>query len=81
MMQGTVIIQSDRCKGCQLCVHACPQHVLRLADAVNARGYCPVELAPPSPSIHCTGCGVCAVVCPDLVFTVLREPARRRAAA
>ena len=79
MARGTVVIRSDRCKGCELCVHACPQEVLRLADTYNARGYRPVTLDESRKT--CTGCGVCAVVCPDVVFTVYREPVRSRARA
>lgn len=71
MVRGTVLIQSDRCKGCQLCVHFCPQQVLHLADHYNNHGYHPVVL---DESTHlCTGCAVCAIVCPDSVFTVYRE--------
>ncbi len=78
MARGTVLIREDRCKGCALCVHACPQGVLRLSDRINVRGYHPVELV--EEESHCTGCAVCAVVCPDVVFTVYREPVKARAA-
>lgn len=79
MATGTVIIQRDHCKGCELCVHACPQHVLVLAEQYNARGYRPVMLD--ESQGHCTGCGICALVCPDVVFTVYRQPVRPRRAA
>ncbi len=79
MIRGTVVIDRDRCKGCELCVHVCPQNVLHLSADYNARGYRPVMLDE-SQNV-CTGCGVCAVICPDVVFTVYREPARVRAAA
>jgi 2-oxoglutarate ferredoxin oxidoreductase subunit delta len=71
MVRGTVLIQSERCKGCQLCVAHCPQAVLRLADGYNSRGYHPVMLDERTHT--CTGCAVCALVCPDTVFTVFRE--------
>lgn len=70
--RGTVLIDRNRCKGCELCVHYCPQGVLQLEDAYNARGYRPVGLIERDHS--CTGCAVCAVVCPDVVFTVFRFP-------
>jgi 2-oxoglutarate ferredoxin oxidoreductase subunit delta len=69
-------IASDRCKGCELCVAACPHHVLELDQAVvNALGYHPVRLTDPS---GCTSCVLCARVCPDAVFTVFapRKEAR-----
>ena len=79
--KGTVVIDRNRCKGCELCVHACPQGVLRMDESYNVRGYRPVLL---DESTHqCTGCAVCSVVCPDVVFTVYRMalPARIARAA
>jgi 2-oxoglutarate ferredoxin oxidoreductase subunit delta len=84
MARGTVLINTDRCKGCELCVHACPQHVLHLSATYNARGYRPVTLDPQAQdkaSGACTGCAICALVCPDMVFTVYREAAQPRRAA
>lgn len=79
MARGTVTVASQRCKGCGLCIAACPQHVLAFGDGLNAQGYHPVELLD---SLHgCTGCALCALVCPDVVFTVYREPLPVRAAA
>ena len=61
-------IASDRCKGCELCVHACPKDVLALdTSTVNALGYHPVRLLD---AALCTSCAFCARVCPDFVFTV-----------
>jgi 2-oxoglutarate ferredoxin oxidoreductase subunit delta len=79
MARGAVLIDRNRCKGCELCVNACPQQVLHLSSSRNARGYHPVELS--ENGHHCTGCAICAVVCPDVVFTVYREakPALRAA--
>ena len=66
-------IARDRCKGCGLCVVACPKHVVALDEAmVNALGYHPVELVD---AAACTSCALCARVCPDAVFTVY-APAR-----
>lgn len=68
--RGTVVIDRNRCKGCELCVHACPQGVLHMDETYNVRGYRPVLLD--ERSHQCTGCAVCSVVCPDVVFTVYR---------
>ncbi|MCU0513013.1 MAG: 4Fe-4S binding protein [Anaerolineae bacterium] len=74
-MTGTIVIDQERCKGCQLCTLVCPQHVLSMAtDTLNARGYAPARLA----AAGCTGCAVCAIICPDVCITVYREPARAR---
>jgi 2-oxoglutarate ferredoxin oxidoreductase subunit delta len=68
---GTIIIDSERCKGCGLCVLVCPQKVIGLnEDLFNARGYHPAELR--EESAVCTGCAVCAVICPDVCISVYR---------
>ena len=78
MTRGTVVVETDRCKGCELCTTVCPQDVLAMADFFNARGYRPVMLV--DPEGRCTGCTLCAVICPDTVLTVYRLPAVARAA-
>jgi 2-oxoglutarate ferredoxin oxidoreductase subunit delta len=61
-------IAVDHCKGCGLCVDACPPRVLELdRERVNALGYNPVML---TDNERCTSCARCARVCPDTVFTV-----------
>ena len=71
MIQGRIVIDFERCKGCELCVSVCPQHVIRMSESFNARGYRPALLA--DPSGDCTGCGVCAIICPDVAITVYRQ--------
>ena len=67
-----LVIARDRCKGCELCVTACPKHVLELDLAVvNVLGYHPVRL---TDADACTSCAFCARVCPDAVFTVYAAP-------
>ena len=78
MAKGLVIIDEDRCKGCGLCVSACPKQVLQLAEGrFNVKGYRPVEVIAPE---ACTGCARCAVICPDVVFTVYRQTRQPRRA-
>jgi 2-oxoglutarate ferredoxin oxidoreductase subunit delta len=70
--KGFVVIEQDRCKGCTLCLAACPQKVISVAgDVLNARGYHPAVLV--DPNEKCTGCAICAVICPDVCITVYRE--------
>ncbi len=76
MSRGTVQINRDRCKGCELCISACPQHVLHLSPSLNTRGYRTAELV--ENGRQCTGCAICALICPDVAFTVYREPVRLR---
>lgn len=70
MIKGTVIIDSIVCKGCELCIEACPQDSLALSDQINKNGYRYVTLV----QDNCTGCINCALVCPDAAITVYRQP-------
>jgi 2-oxoglutarate ferredoxin oxidoreductase subunit delta len=71
MAHGRIVIDIERCKGCELCRSACPQNVINLADDLNSRGYRSAVLS--DPEYKCTGCALCAVVCPDACITVYRE--------
>jgi 2-oxoglutarate ferredoxin oxidoreductase subunit delta len=63
-----LLIATDRCKGCELCIQACAPAVLALDRArVNALGYNPIKAVAME---RCTSCALCARVCPDVVFTV-----------
>ena len=76
MIRGTVVVETELCKGCELCIEACPQQCLTLSDTLNKKGYRYAELNGDT----CTGCENCALVCPDVVLTVYREPKKRRTA-
>ena len=78
MARGTVLIDTNRCKGCELCTTVCPQHVLVMSDLYNARGYRPAQLV--EPAGKCTGWTLCAAICPDTVLTVHRMPATPKVA-
>jgi 2-oxoglutarate ferredoxin oxidoreductase subunit delta len=69
MAKGKVIFDIETCKGCELCIQACPQDSLELSPKINAQGYHYVVLV----KDNCTGCTNCALVCPDAVITVYRE--------
>jgi 2-oxoglutarate ferredoxin oxidoreductase subunit delta len=65
--RGTLVIDADKCKGCELCIAACPPNVLAMSSELNELGY-------RFPLLHegCTGCTACQLVCPDYVFSVYR---------
>lgn len=65
-----IIVNEKYCKGCELCVSACPKHIIALAaNRINAKGYHPAEL---TDEAACVGCASCAMMCPDAAITVLR---------
>jgi 2-oxoglutarate ferredoxin oxidoreductase subunit delta len=69
-VHGTVVIKTESCKGCELCITACPQECLTLSREINVHGY----KYPVLKNDGCTGCVICALVCPDSIFTVYRTP-------
>jgi 2-oxoglutarate ferredoxin oxidoreductase subunit delta len=69
MAKGKVTFDIETCKGCELCIEACPQESLALSPKINAQGYHYAVLV----KDNCTGCTNCALVCPDAVITVYRE--------
>ncbi len=70
-----VVVDAERCKGCELCVVVCPPRNLRLTRAFNRGGYHPVEFSFRGERGDCTGCGLCYWVCPD--FAIAEVGARR----
>lgn len=69
MIRGNVVIAQEICKGCELCIEACPQDSLGLSEKINLKGYRYAVLV----QDNCTGCVNCALVCPDAAITVFRE--------
>ncbi|NQV14651.1 ferredoxin family protein [bacterium] len=59
--RGLVAVNFEECKGCKLCVDACPVDVLHLAKSFNTHGYSPAEYD----GEGCTGCGICYYACPE----------------
>ncbi len=68
-IRGAVVIDIEKCKGCEVCVVTCPTQTLALAKEVNGKGYNYSFTANPE---TCIGCSNCAVVCPDGVITVYK---------
>ena len=66
---GSVTVNTERCKGCELCVVACTNSVLELSKEVNNKGYNFAAVKNPD---DCTGCANCGYVCPDGCITVYR---------
>ena len=65
-----ITVNEDYCKGCEMCVIACPGKFIVLSkDKLNSKGYHPAELIDES---KCSGCCACATMCPDIAITVER---------
>lgn len=62
-----VTIDKDHCKGCELCVRACPQQILSMSKDITVRGYFYAQMHDPS---RCIGCRICAITCPDAAISV-----------
>lgn len=69
-IKGAVVVNTERCKGCNLCVVACPSDVLELHPReVNNKGYHYVYMKNPD---ACIGCASCGLVCPDGCLTIYK---------
>ena len=65
-----VTFNEDICKGCGLCVDACPKHILALdRNKINKKGHHQAECTDKD---ACIGCTSCAIMCPDCIITVER---------
>ena len=74
-----IVIDEERCKGCELCTTVCPKgNLVQMSPRFNAKGYRPSTFVDPEGG--CTGCTLCALMCPDMVITVYRTVKKRRSA-
>jgi len=56
-----VKVEPELCKGCGICIDACPVDVLKFSDDFTSKGYHYAYYIDEG----CTGCGVCFYACPE----------------
>lgn len=59
--RGNILIDTEECKSCGLCVESCPPKCLELLPELNAYGVHPAHYK----GTECTGCGICFYCCPE----------------
>ncbi len=73
-IKGDILIDIEKCKGCELCAVACPQESLQLSREINSKGYHYIVKI----EDNCTGCVNCAMVCPDGIIKVYRVTEKKK---
>jgi NAD-dependent dihydropyrimidine dehydrogenase PreA subunit len=73
--RGLLQVDENECKGCGLCVEACPPKVIDMSTKLNHYGYQTAIYA----GSGCTACGICFMVCPEpgaiTVYRAISMPA------
>lgn len=68
----TIVIQSQLCKGCELCVTFCPEQILEMGEELNTKSYhYPHALA--DKEADCKQCRYCERICPELAIFLGEE--------
>jgi 2-oxoglutarate ferredoxin oxidoreductase subunit delta len=68
--KGFIEILKEDCKGCGVCVDACPHSAIELSTDRNRRG---LRYASQMTAESCTGCTLCYVQCPSSAIVVYKQ--------
>ncbi len=76
-----LIIDEDRCKGCNICTTVCPYNIFQEGNHLNKRGIIIPVLDRPERCTNCRLqklygrqlCGVCQLICPDQAISWVDE--------
>lgn len=67
-LMAKVTVDDTRCKGCGLCISACPKDIMKLDEnKINSKGYNPAACVDMD---ACIGCAFCATMCPEVCIKV-----------
>jgi 2-oxoglutarate ferredoxin oxidoreductase subunit delta len=72
---GRLVIDTDRCKGCDFCVEFCPTEALAMSKELGPKGYYLAEVADET---KCLGCGLCEILCPEFGIRVIPNTSNDR---
>jgi ferredoxin len=61
MANNYIEINISQCKGCRLCVAACPHKCIAIGSSFNEMGYQYARFE----KQECTACGFCYYTCPE----------------
>jgi len=65
--KGKITIDRESCKGCSLCIRACPVKALEADTEINSSGSYPAKAVKED---KCIACGNCYEMCPDVCIEV-----------
>jgi len=68
-VKGAIVVNTETCKGCEVCIPVCLEKVISMSSEVNRKGYHYAYMNHPE---DCTGCTNCGIVCPDRAIQVYR---------
>lgn len=66
--KAKMTVNTELCKGCMLCIAACPKNILKLDKGnMNENGYHVMHITDLDACILCANC---AITCPDAAITL-----------
>lgn len=66
-----LMLQFNRCKGCDICIEVCPRKILKKGDELNQKTVYPPALT--GEDAVCTFCQTCEINCPDFAIYVVED--------
>lgn len=75
MAKNYIKLDGSLCKGCKVCVEACPKHCIVIGSEINKMGYQFARFK----NHDCIGCGICFYVCPEPgTITVYKDEEKKK---